>query len=113
MKKLIILMAVLLLAGCQAYEEPTAAKGQAATNSVSIAGFKFNPGTITVKAGDTVTWTQKDSAPHTVTATSGPEMFDSGTLNKGQTFSHTFTKPGTYEYQCSIHPSMRGTVIVE
>jgi len=113
MKKLIILMAILLLAGCQTYEEPTAAKGQAATNSVSIAGFKFNPGTTTVKAGETVVWTQKDSAPHTVTSISGPESFDSGTLNKGQTFSQTFTTPGTYKYQCSIHPTMRGTILVE
>ena len=116
MKKLMIFFAIIMLAGCTYQQEvvqPTAQKGQAATNSVAIAGFKYNPGTITVKAGETVVWTHKDGAPHTVTATSGPEMFDSGTMNKGQTFSQTFTTPGTYEYKCSIHPSMQGTIIVK
>ena len=60
-----------------------------------------------------MTWTNEDDVPHTVTIKSGPESFDSGTLQKGATFEHTFTKPGTYEYKCSIHPSMSATVVVE
>ena len=129
MKKLMIIFAVVLLAGCQGYYEqpqptgplpPPETAPQLQTKatplnseSVTIRGFSFNPGTITIKTGETVVWTNNDGAPHTVTATSGPEMFDSGTLSKGQTFSQTFTTPGTYEYKCSIHPSMQGTIIVE
>lgn len=81
--------------------------------NADIAGFSFKPATIKIKAGDTVVWEQQDTVPHTVTTVSGPESFGSGNLGNGQTFSHTFNTPGTYEYQCSIHPTMRGKVIVE
>jgi len=92
---------------------PANAEMQGAQNvNAEIAGFKFNPATIRVKAGDTIVWTQQDSTPHTVTSVSGSESFDSGSVRGGQTFSHTFNTPGTYEYECSIHPSMRGTVVV-
>jgi len=84
-------------------------KGGSNVNA-DIAGFSFKPATIRIKAGDTVVWTNKDSAPHTVTAVSG--LFDAGTLRTGQTFRQTFDTPGTYEYQCDIHPNMKGTVVV-
>jgi plastocyanin len=74
----------------------------------------FVPNTIVVVIGvnNTVTWVNKDVATHTVTSdTSG--QFDSGDLNQGQSWSYTFTTPGTYSYHCSIHPWMSGTVIVE
>jgi amicyanin len=84
-----------------------------ATDEVEIEDFAFSPATITVKAGTKVTWTNKDSTPHTVTTDSGaPESFDSGSMDKDATFSFTFTKAGTYEYICTFHPSMRGTVVV-
>lgn len=73
----------------------------------------YLPQTITVVMGvnNTVTWVNNDDAPHTVTASDG--SFNSGNLNAGQAWSHTFTAPGTYAYYCSYHPWMKGTVIVE
>jgi len=81
-----------------------------ATDMVSIKNFTFVPMAITVTAGTTVTWTNQDSATHTVTAED--KSFDSGNLAQGQTFRHTFDKPGTYSYICMIHQFMHGTVIV-
>jgi len=78
-----------------------------------IEDFAFSPAEIRINLGDTVVWTQKDRVPHTVTVLAGPEAFDSGLLPQGETFSYTFTKPGTYEYKCTPHPRMRGKVIVE
>lgn len=80
----------------------------AKTVNVEIKGFAFNPSSLTVPKGTTVVWTQSDDMPHTVTG----DGFDSGTLSKGQTFSHVFDKEGTFEYHCSIHPSMKGEVTV-
>jgi plastocyanin len=76
--------------------------------SVAISGFAFAPASISVAVGTTVTWTNDDAATHTVTAAGG--TFDSGNLSRGQTFSRTFDAAGTFTYQCSIHPSMTGTV---
>src|SRR3989338_3599659 len=72
-------------------------------SSVSISGFAFSSKELRVSAGTTVTWNNDDSAPHTVTSDSGSEM-DSATLNKGQTYSHTFNQKGIYSYHCTIHP---------
>jgi amicyanin len=82
----------------------------AASASVSIAQMRFAAPTVTVKAGGTVTWTNNESVPHTVTAQDG--SFGSAQLGRGDTFSQTFTEPGTYSYYCAIHPNMRGTVVV-
>jgi plastocyanin len=87
--------------------------GQGNVVSVSIVDFAFTPKTITVPVGTTVRWTNNGNAPHTVTSTSSPKAFDSGTLNSGDTFQHTFTTAGQFPYRCNIHPSMTGTVIVE
>ena len=90
--------------------------------NASIVGIKsdksFNPNPININAGDSVTWTNSDNDIHTVTSGSdeGPSIgqeFDSGTLGEGQSFTHKFENPGTYEYFCSIHPSMVGEVIVK
>ncbi len=83
------------------------------TVNIEIKEFKYQPETVTIKVGDTVVWTQVDETKHTVTIVTGPETFDSGLLSAGETFSYTFTKPGTYSYKCKPHPGMRGTVIVE
>jgi len=87
----------------------------AATNEVVIKSSSFQPSEITVAAGDTVTWTNEDSATHTVTGdkTVAGDDFESGNLGNGKTFSHTFSQAGTYPYHCSIHTNMKGTVIVE
>ncbi|WP_206785576.1 plastocyanin/azurin family copper-binding protein [Amycolatopsis sp. MtRt-6] len=80
--------------------------------SVEAMGYKFSPADLTINVGDTVTWTNHDTAPHNVVVTDGPEKFTSPTLQTGQTFSHTFTKAGKYSYYCSIHPDMKATVTV-
>jgi plastocyanin len=80
-------------------------------DGVTIADFAFTPGTITVKVGATVTWTNNDTAAHTVTADDG--TFDSKSLAPGATFSHLLDKAGTYSYHCAIHSSMTATVVVQ
>src|SRR5436305_11385214 len=78
--------------------------GQARGNTVSIDNFSFTPGTLTVPIGSTVTWTNKDDVPHTVVENN--QKFKSKALDTDETFSQTFTEPGTYEYFCSVHPKM-------
>jgi plastocyanin len=82
----------------------------ASTSAVEIKGFAFNPPMIEISAGTTVTWTNQDVAPHTATSDDG--SFDTGWLNKGQSGSVTFDQPGTFTYICTIHPNMKGTVVV-
>jgi plastocyanin len=84
----------------------------AATKHVMIKNYAFSPAAITVAVGDTVTWTNMDSAPHTVTVSSGPVTFTSPNLQKGDTFSYTFHTAGTYQYYCAVHPDMMGSVTV-
>ncbi len=76
----------------------------------TISDFKFTPATITIQAGDTITWTNVGPSEHTATASNG--SFNTGILKKGQSASHTFTQPGTYAYICTIHPWMHGTIVV-
>jgi plastocyanin len=78
---------------------------------VTLANFAFSPTTLTVKVGTTVTWTNKDSTSHTVVSDTG--VFDSGNLAPNATYTYVFAKAGTFNYHCSIHPSMKGTVIVQ
>lgn len=88
---------------------PTAAVGAAA--GVSIDKFAFSPATLTVKAGQAVTFSNNDSVTHTVTSTTG--AWDSGDIPTGGSFTTTLNTPGTYTYKCSIHPFMTGTVTVQ
>ncbi len=83
----------------------------AGAGAVSIKGFAFMPGTITIKAGDTVTWRNDDGAPHTVTFNDGSASSDS--LSPGETFSRSFATVGTFAYHCSFHEYMTGQVIVQ
>jgi plastocyanin len=77
---------------------------------VAIINIAFDPPQLDVSAGTTVTWTNLEAVPHTVTAADGG--FDSGTLDEGGTFQHTFAEAGTFDYVCAIHPSMQASVIV-
>ena len=77
---------------------------------VRIDNFSFGPTELTVMAGDTVTWTNRDDIPHTVVSTD--KVFKSKVLDTDEKFSFTFTTPGTYPYFCSIHPKMTGRVVV-
>ena len=95
------------------HDMPTPAASPAsnavATKSVEIANFAFSPAVITVKVGATVTWTNKDEDAHTVAITSAAV---SKPLQSGDSYAHTFDQPGTYSYRCTIHPNMRGMVVV-
>jgi len=86
-------------------------RAQSPASAVSIDNFTFNPQKLAVKAGTTVTWTNKDDIPHAVAAV-GKE-FKSKVLDTDKSFSFTFTTPGSYTYFCSFHPHMTGTIMVE
>jgi LPXTG-motif cell wall-anchored protein len=94
--------------------EPVAAKQpkarKATPGTVTIKDFSFGPGSITVNAGESVTWTNNGPTKHSATANDG--SFDTGLLAKGKSASHTFSKAGSFAYVCSIHPNMHGTVRV-
>lgn len=130
-KKLLIgfLVLIVLLSGCAGPSTTPAPTAQPTTTqpaptqtltasptltaqpvAVEIKGFAFVPATVTIAIGTTVVWTQEDSGvSHTVTGTG----FDSGPLSQGETFSHTFDQAGTFNYGCSIHPTMTGTIIAQ
>jgi plastocyanin len=98
------LLALQLTAGAASGE------GQEAATVVLAKDFMFAPVSVTVQAGATVTWTNKDGEPHTVVSDAG--LFRSGAMDTNESFSYRFDKPGTYHYVCSIHPRMSGTIIV-
>lgn len=79
-------------------------------HQIDIANFAFSEKVITVKRGDSITWTNKDGAPHT--ATEVGRSWDTGRLAKGESKTRRFDKTGTFEYFCEVHPSMKATVIV-
>jgi amicyanin len=110
-----MLLAVTLVAcGGASSDGSSATTGSGASSgpTVTIKDFAFSPDTLNVKVGTTVTFVQEDSVPHNATG-SGPAGFiKSPTLTKGQTYTVTFTKAGTYPYICTIHPYMHGTVVV-
>ncbi len=95
--------------GSQALTPATGVAGNEV--KIAISGFKFDPATITIPVGTTVTWTNQDSADHLVAGDDG--SWKSETLAKGATYSHTFDKTGTYTYICKIHTTMKGTIIVK
>ena len=103
----VVAAAVLFLVGTAA-APPSQAGG---TYTVEIADFAFSPATLTIVAGESVTWTNADQVVHT--ATSGSGAFDSGDLDPGESFTFTFTTPGTYDYICTPHPSMIGRIVVQ
>jgi plastocyanin len=117
----IILISVLVISySCSkstAYNTPnngntggTGDTGGPGPNQVFIQSLAFNPASITVTAGTTITWTNKDGIAHTITSDSN--AFDSGSVKSGGTFSFTFATAGSYSYHCTIHPSMVASVTV-
>ncbi len=83
---------------------------RASETQVSIDNFTFAPASITVKIGDTVTWTNRDDIPHTIVSAG---KFRSKALDTDNSFSFTFTAAGDYQYFCSLHPHMTGIIKVE
>ena len=110
------LVALLAVAGCSSSTPATTSPATPPASpapstfaaAVSIVNMAFAPDHVTVHVGETVKWTNNDKVAHTVT---GPD-FDSGQLAPGATFSHAFTKAGTFNYKCMIHPAMLGRVTV-
>jgi plastocyanin len=110
------LSAVVLIAGCTSSSQPPVTPAGTQTqvpggSTVTIQNFAFSPAEITVPKGTTVTWVNEDSVNHQIADDTGT-VFTSESLPKGATYSFTFDMPGSYPYHCSIHPSMKGTVVV-
>jgi plastocyanin len=97
------IMGVVAVSGCTSNTSSSA-------NTVTIQNFAFNPAVLNVQVGKTVTWTNKDSTTHHVVSDTG--LFDSGNLSNGMSYNYTFNTAGNYPYHCSIHPSMKGTIVV-
>ena len=91
-----------------ANDQPSAANAE-----VKIDNFSFSPAVLTVPAGTTVTWTNRDDIPHTVVSSDDPKAFKSKVLDTDEKFSFTFSKAGSYPYFCSVHPKMVGKVVVQ
>lgn len=94
-----------------AHDAVGAAHAPGGTADVKVDNFTFGPATLTVPVGTKVTWTNRDDIPHTVVSTD--RVFKSKVLDTDETFSFTFSKPGRYEYFCSVHPRMTGRVVVQ
>ncbi len=107
----LVLAAVLGVAGSVLLVVPAGAAGS--TTQLTIANFSFSPTPLTITAGATVRVTNNDVTTHTWTSDDGdPRSWNSGSLDPGQSFSVTFTTPGTYGYHCAIHTFMTGTIVV-
>lgn len=110
-----LLASGMLLTACSKDDDDSGSGGSnipppASGNSVTISGSSFSPASLTIKKGATVTWTNNDSNPHTVTADNN--SFNSGTLNANSTFSYTFSTTGTFPYHCNFHSGMKASVVV-
>jgi plastocyanin len=100
------MLAAVVLPGQAQNAQPTRA------GAISIDNFTFTPQTLTVKAGTTVTWTNRDDIPHGIAADNNA-FARSKALDTDDSYSFTFTTPGTYKYFCYVHPHMTGTIVVE
>jgi plastocyanin len=96
--------------GSKTYAAPADAPPSTET-AIKIDNFSFTPATVTIPAGTTVRWTNRDDIPHTVV--SDDKIFKSKALDTDEQFTYTFTKPGTYSYFCSIHPKMTAKIVVQ
>ena len=101
--KQIGLMILALLLAAPAYASAPAA--------VEISNDAFHPAKLTIAAGQSVTFTNRDDDAHTVTSSDG--VFDSKGIDTGQTWRYTFNRPGTYAYFCELHPFMKATIVVK
>lgn len=100
----VLAAAVVLMSGVRS-------AGATGAPEVKIDNFSFGPASVTIPVGTTVMWTNHDDVPHVVA--SDDNLFKSKALDTEDHFAFTFTKPGTYEYFCAIHPKMTGTVVVQ
>jgi plastocyanin len=115
----IMLVLTCLFSGCTSSQNPVTATPttpvpSGGSNSIAIKNFAFSPATLTIKTGTMVTWMNQDGAVHQIASDAGtPVAFTSDTLANGASYQFTFIQPGTYTYHCTVHPSMKGTIIVQ
>ena len=113
----IFILTMVVLSACAPQEgisgggATSAAGGTSSDGNVNISGFAFEPASVTIKVGGTVTWINKDGVVHTVVA--DDKSWSSDNLSKGGQYSHKFEAAGTFTYTCGVHPNMKGTVIVK
>lgn len=127
MKNIIIFIVVLIILGVgvyyfafnKSYTNNTTDTNVNTTNTaiesetiVNIKDFAFNPSTLNIKVGTKITWINKDSSQHKIVSASNEVGPSSSVLNQNDTYSYTFEKAGTFEYKCSFHPSMTGSIVV-
>jgi amicyanin len=105
------MIALLLLLAGRSSIKASAQQAPPAASEVKIDNFNFEPATLTVAVGTTVTWTNRDDMPHTAVSTD--KVFKSKVLDTNEKFSYTFAKAGTYSYFCSLHPKMTGKIVVQ
>lgn len=116
MKNILIVLgiAIIVIAGAvyfiqKGYKPKTNTNTTGTGTNVTIQNFAFSPSTLTITKGQTVTWTNEDSVAHQIAS----DTFNSNLMSNGQTFSFTFDTVGTFNYRCSIHPTMTGQIIVQ
>lgn len=117
---LLLVMAALVLAGCGGGGDtdstpsgsPSNSAAAAEAQAVTISDYTYKPAQLTVPAGTTVEFTNKDSTPHTATSKQSG-AFETGSIDTNKTATVTLKKPGTYAYFCAFHPFMKGTIVVE
>ena len=110
------LVLIVTLLSCMPGTPPTIAPEPKPSNALEVVIYSYNykPPTLTVTVGSTVTWVNKDLAPHTVTYHSyGNDEFDSGNVTNGKQYTHRFRHAGQFDYICALHQGMQGTVIVK
>lgn len=109
------LCSTLFLTSCGKDDDPDYNSGgnnnpPPATNTITMSNMRYSVGSLTVKAGATVTWVNDDEMSHTVTSDNG--TFNSGNLKKGDTYKYTFNDIGTYPYHCGLHTEMKANIVV-
>jgi plastocyanin len=104
--------AVAFTAGTKTIRAENTSNNPASSAAIKIDNFSFGPAAITVPVGSTVTWTNNDDVPHVVSSDDN-KLFKSKALDTDDHFSFTFTKPGTYNYYCAIHPKMVAKIVVQ
>ena len=110
-RRVVSCAAALVLVVCSLGPSAAACVRKPTTHTVTIDATRFEPAVLTVTAGDTVVWINKDIIPHTATSQTG--LFDSGALATGQSFRYTPQQTGELAYLCTFHPTMRATLIVK
>lgn len=114
---MVLVILACMTAGCTYTPASPATPAQTtvpAGNVVTIKNFAFDPTSLVVKTGTVVTWTNEDTAVHIIASdASAPAPFSSGSLRQGDVYTFTFTVAGTYTYTCTLHPTMKGTIIVQ